>query len=107
MRGFLDAGKDLFKLAPKIQKIPILYSHGDVDPVNDFKGTEKLHKLCGNDASELKCWEGLFHECMCILAYKQFLWWLTSEIVHNETKDQRDQVMNYYVEWIKSRINQQ
>ncbi|CDS08239.1 hypothetical protein LRAMOSA02187 [Lichtheimia ramosa] len=89
VRGFLDAGKDLFKLAPKIQKIPILYSHGDVDPVNDFKGTEKLHKLCGNDASELKCWEGLFHE------------------LHNETKDQRDQVMNYYLEWIKSHINQQ
>lgn len=66
VRGFLDAGKDLFKLAPKIHKIPILYSHGDVDPVNDFKGTEKVHKLSENDASELKCWKGLFHECMYI-----------------------------------------
>ena len=71
VRGFLDAGKDLFNLAPKIQKIPILYSHGDVDPVNDYKSTEKVHKLSGNDGSELKCWEGLFHECKCTSSQAQ------------------------------------
>ncbi|KAG2219437.1 hypothetical protein INT45_002322 [Circinella minor] len=85
LSGFLDAGKALLKDASKIET-PILYSHGTTDPVNDFKGTKTAYEITSSKDKELKAWDGLFHE------------------LHNETLPERQQVTDYYLEWIKARI---
>ncbi|KAI9315138.1 Alpha/Beta hydrolase protein [Dichotomocladium elegans] len=87
VNGFLDAGKDLLDLAPKITT-PVLYSHGDADPINDCKGTQQVFKLSNNPKSEMKVWPGLFHE------------------LHQEKPAAREQVTQCYIEWIKSHLGE-
>lgn len=62
--GFLDAGQDLFKLASAI-KTPILYSHGDIDPINKYESTVKVYETTSSQDKELKTWPGLYHERKC------------------------------------------
>ncbi|GAA5803601.1 Alpha/Beta hydrolase protein [Helicostylum pulchrum] len=84
--GFLDAGKDIIKSKAKLINTPVLYSHGDIDPINDYKGTLQAYGLTPSTDKEMKTWPGLFHE------------------LHNETMPQRQEVSDYYVNWIKNRL---
>lgn len=62
----MDAGKDIIKSKAKLIKTPILYSHGDIDPINDYKGTLQAYGLTPSTDKEMKTWPGLFHECKLI-----------------------------------------
>ncbi|ORZ03923.1 Alpha/Beta hydrolase protein [Syncephalastrum racemosum] len=86
VRGFLDAGQDLFKRASAI-KTPILYSHGDIDPINKYESTVKVYENTASQDKELKTWPGLYHE------------------PHVEKLPDREQVREYYVNWIKARAS--
>ncbi|KAI8077908.1 Alpha/Beta hydrolase protein [Gilbertella persicaria] len=88
LRSFIDAGADILKTKAKLIKTPILYSHGDADPINAYKGTAEAYALTVSQDKELKTWPGLYHE------------------LHNETVPERDQVCQYYIEWIKKRCHQ-
>ncbi|CAO3615385.1 unnamed protein product [Cunninghamella echinulata] len=83
--GFLDAGKDLLTIGKDITT-PVLFSHGDADPINKFESTKHVYEIASSTDKELKVWKGLYHE------------------LHNETKEERDQVINAYLGWIKARI---
>ncbi|KAI8982210.1 Alpha/Beta hydrolase protein [Mycotypha africana] len=86
LKGFLDAGTDLLKKSlPKSIKTPILYSHGDADPINSFNGCSDAFEMTSSEDKELKNWKGLYHE------------------LHNEKMPERQQVTDYYVEWMKKR----
>ena len=85
MRGFIDAGTDILKTKAKLIKTPILFSHGDADPINSYQGCVKAHDICPSTDKEMKNWPGLFHE------------------LHNETVPQRQEVAEYYVSWMKER----
>jgi acylglycerol lipase len=61
--GFLDAGNDILNTEAKKITLPILYSHGDADPINAFKSTKKAYELSSSTDKELKNWNGLYHEC--------------------------------------------
>lgn len=64
--GFLDAGSDIIKTKAKLIKTPILYSHGDSDPVNLYQSTVNAYNLTSSTDKEMKTWPGLFHECKCL-----------------------------------------
>lgn len=82
LRSFIDAGTDLLTKAKAI-KTPILYSHADSDPINSFNGCKSAYEITSSQDKELKNWTGLYHE------------------LHNETMPQRQQIAEYYVDWIK------
>ncbi|KAI8343687.1 Alpha/Beta hydrolase protein [Chlamydoabsidia padenii] len=84
-RGFLEAGTNLLTIGNKI-KTPILFSHGDADPVNLYDSTKRVYENASSSDKELKTWEGLYHE------------------LHNERQPDRDNVADYYTNWIKQRI---
>ncbi|KAI8973861.1 Alpha/Beta hydrolase protein [Pilobolus umbonatus] len=69
-------------------KVPILYSHGDADPINSHAGTVKAYKATGSVDKEMKTWKGLYHE------------------LHYESKADAEAVMHYYIDWIKKHSNQ-
>lgn len=107
VRSFLDAGEDVIKHAHKI-KTPIVYSHGIPDAINDYKATKIAYESTGSTDKTLKSWDDLFHDCKFIFSiiprYSQGRsQWIM--IVHNETPAERQQVMDYYLEWIKARIS--
>ncbi|KAK4514104.1 phosphoglycerate kinase [Mucor velutinosus] len=81
LRSFVDAGTDLLTKAKAI-KTPILYSHADSDPINSFNGCKSAYEITSSQDKELKNWTGLYHE------------------LHNETMPQRQQIAEYYVDWI-------
>ncbi|CAO3587342.1 unnamed protein product [Absidia cylindrospora] len=85
--GFLEAGKNLLTIGSKITT-PILFSHGDADPVNLYASTKRVYEITSSSDKELKTWEGLLHE------------------LHHERKPDRDAVAEYYTNWIKDRIPQ-
>ncbi|KAI7880655.1 alpha/beta-hydrolase [Lichtheimia hyalospora FSU 10163] len=85
VRSFLDAGEDVIKQAHKI-KTPIVYSHGIPDAINDYKATKIAYENTASTDKTLKAWDNLFHD------------------LHNETPAERQQVMDYYLQWIKARI---
>lgn len=85
VRSFLDAGEDVITQAHKI-KTPIVYSHGVPDAINDYKATKIAYENTGSSDKTLKAWDNLFHD------------------LHNETPAERQQVMDYYLQWIKARI---
>lgn len=82
LRSFIDAGTDLLTKAKAITT-PILYSHGDADPINSFQGCKSAFEITSSQDKELKDWPGLYHE------------------LHNETMPQRQQIAEYYFDWIK------
>lgn len=103
VRSFIDAGTDILKTKAKLVKTPILYSHGDADPINSYQGTLKAYELTPSSDKEMKNWPGLYHECKSILilfsiSYSHFIF-----SVHNETMPQRQEISEYYVNWIKKR----
>lgn len=63
MKSFIDAGADIIKKQARLIKTPILYSHGDADPINAYTGTVKAYELTTSTDKELKNWPGLYHEC--------------------------------------------
>lgn len=63
VRSFIDAGTDIISTKAKLIKTPILYAHGDADPINSYQGTAKAYELTPSSDKELKKWTGLFHEC--------------------------------------------
>lgn len=90
-------------------KTPILYSHADTDPINDYKGTLEAFELTPSTDKEIKNWPGLFHECKSFLFYiTLFQFYLFTfyyyVLVHNETMPQRQEITEYYVNWMKKRI---
>ncbi|CAO3643172.1 unnamed protein product [Mucor hiemalis] len=85
LRSFIDAGTDIINTKAKLIKTPILYAHGDADPINSYQGTAKALELTTSSDKELKTWPGLFHE------------------LQNETMPERHQVCEYYVKWIEQR----
>ncbi|KAL0089710.1 Alpha/Beta hydrolase protein [Phycomyces blakesleeanus] len=85
LRGFLEAGESLLVEGNKID-VPILFSHGTADPVNDYASTKKVYELASSKDKEMKSWEGLYHE------------------LHNELVLERKNVIEYYLHWIKARI---
>lgn len=56
MGSFIDAGKDIIDTRAKCIKTPILYSHGDVDPINNYKGTLQAYGLTSSTDKEMKTW---------------------------------------------------
>lgn len=93
------------KSKAKLIKTPILYSHGDTDPINSYASTSKAYEITASEDKELKTWPGLFHECKMSLKKKKTPWKETKlylyHIVHNEKLPERQQVAEYYVNWIK------
>ncbi|CAO3617828.1 unnamed protein product [Cunninghamella blakesleeana] len=83
--GFLDAGKNLLTIGKNIT-VPVLFSHGDADPINKYESTKHVYEIASSSDKELKKWPGLYHE------------------LHNETKEDRDQVIDKYIDWMKARI---
>jgi acylglycerol lipase len=63
VRGFLDAGQAILDSQAQKIKTPILYSHGDADPINAYDSTAKAFQLTASADKELKTWSGLYHEC--------------------------------------------
>ncbi|KAG2212730.1 Alpha/Beta hydrolase protein [Mucor mucedo] len=86
LAGFIDAGSDIIKTKAKLIKTPILYSHADTDPINLYQSTLSAYNLTSSTDKEMKTWPGLFHE------------------LHNETMPQRQEVSDYYLDWIKKHI---
>ncbi|KAI8876428.1 alpha/beta-hydrolase [Backusella circina FSU 941] len=87
IKGFLDAGQDILDNQAKKIKTPILYSHGDADPINAYDSTAKAFQLTASKDKELKTWPGLYHE------------------LHNEKLPERQQVAECYIDWIKKHCN--
>ncbi|KAI7898951.1 Alpha/Beta hydrolase protein [Cokeromyces recurvatus] len=87
LRSFIDAGQNMIdKPLANLIKIPILYSHADTDPINAFNGTSEAYKLTLSQDKELKNWAGLYHE------------------LHNEIMPQRQQITEYYINWMKKHL---
>ncbi|KAI8387967.1 Alpha/Beta hydrolase protein [Radiomyces spectabilis] len=85
IRGFLNAGQDLFDRAKSITT-PVLFSHGDADPINKYESTKQVYQTCASQDKILKTWPGLYHE------------------PHKEKLPERDQVIRYYQDWILSHL---
>ncbi|KAI9280504.1 Alpha/Beta hydrolase protein, partial [Sporodiniella umbellata] len=85
LKSFIDAGSDILKTQAKLIECPLLVSHGDADPINDYQGSVKAYELASSKDKEMKGWPGLYHE------------------LQNETAPERDQITEYYIEWIKAR----
>ncbi|KAI8086705.1 Alpha/Beta hydrolase protein [Halteromyces radiatus] len=83
--SFLDAGKNLLNIGSNIT-LPILFSHGDEDPVNSHEATQRLYHITSSTDKEFKSWEGLYHE------------------LHNERKEDREKVIEYYANWINKHL---
>lgn len=62
VKGFLDAGQNLLTVGKEIET-PILFSHGDVDPVNSVDSTVKVYEIASSSDKTMKIWNGLYHEC--------------------------------------------
>ena len=61
-------------------KLPMLIMHGDADRLTSCNATKEFATRTGKNV-ELKIWEGLYHE------------------IHNEPE--KEEVLNYELEWIK------
>ncbi|RCH88993.1 hypothetical protein CU098_000933 [Rhizopus stolonifer] len=85
LKGMIDAGSDILKSKAKLIECPILFSHGDADPINAYPSSVKACELASSKDKEMKGWPGLYHE------------------LQNETFPEREQVSNYYIKWIKDR----
>ncbi|KAF7730810.1 hypothetical protein EC973_001328 [Apophysomyces ossiformis] len=85
IRGFLDAGQSLLTIGKNIET-PILLSHGDADPINSYDSTAKVYEIARSTDKTLKAWKDLYHE------------------LHNEAREQREEVLNNYLGWIQARI---
>ncbi|KAG0734310.1 hypothetical protein G6F57_012016 [Rhizopus arrhizus] len=85
LKSMIDAGSDILKSRAKLIECPILYSHGDADPINSHTSCVKACELTRSKDKEMKSWAGLYHE------------------LHNETLSERQQILNYYLDWIKNR----
>ncbi|KAG0170473.1 hypothetical protein DFQ28_001730 [Apophysomyces sp. BC1034] len=85
VRGFLDAGYSLLTEGKAIET-PVLFSHGDADPLNSYHSTAKVYEIASSTDKSLRTFPGLYHE------------------LHNETRDERNKVLESYLEWIKARI---
>jgi alpha-beta hydrolase superfamily lysophospholipase len=85
IRIYLEAVKAAIEIlsAPVID-FPVLFAHGDADDVASCKVTEDFFMRLRAPSKSFKIYPGLLHE------------------LHNETK--REQVLAYYVEWMKSII---
>jgi len=75
------AGPYAIEHAAKIG-LPFLLMHGTKDQLTSHHATQQLHELT-HERSELKLWEGFFHE------------------LHNEPEQQ--EVLNFVLEWLNSK----
>lgn len=98
----IDAGSDILKSKAKLIECPILFSHGDADPINAYPSSVKACELASSKDKEMKGWPGLYHECMYSLNIFYFSFFFFF-LVQNETFPEREQVSNYYIKWIKDR----
>ncbi|KAF9301267.1 hypothetical protein BGZ74_006919 [Mortierella antarctica] len=66
--------------------VPLLICHGTADGLTDFQASKDFFDKCQVKDKEYKVYKDFYHE------------------LHNEPEDDRKEVIDFYVQWIKARL---
>ncbi|KAG0083129.1 hypothetical protein BGZ93_003386 [Podila epicladia] len=66
--------------------VPLLICHGTADGLTDFQASKDFYDKCQVKDKEYKVYKDFYHE------------------LHNEPEDDRKEVIDFYVQWIKARL---
>ncbi|KAF9391946.1 hypothetical protein CPB97_004815 [Podila verticillata] len=67
--------------------VPLLICHGTADGLTDFQASKDFFDKCQVKDKEYKVYKDFYHE------------------LHNEPEDDRKEVIDFYIQWIKARLS--